>query len=331
MTRQEKIKKVIEDSIFVDSDIQQPPPIITIQDKVIATSSNFITISGLPKSRKTSFMQFFIASALNNKSYFGIKTEVTKEENIVLIDTEQSIFDFYKQNKFLKKAIGTNTLPNNFSAYLFREYEPDIILESIEKIIEEKKPKIVFIDNLTELAINPNDIAEAKKVVQFLKKITAQHNCVLVCLLHLSKSSNFTLGNLGSYADRGAQSVLRVTLDRETDTSTLDCSMLRSDAHFLPISIRYDNDIKSYTNVEFKPAEENKKVKFSMEQFTPKEISTRLQIIFEMQPEYVYSALVENLKKVFGVGDTRVKQIVIPYITANKFIKQNKNGVYINN
>lgn len=331
MNREEKINKVIKESIFIDTDIEQPAPIITIQDKVIATSSNFITISGLPKSRKTSFMQFFIAAALNNKSYFGIKADVGIDENIVLIDTEQSIYDFHKQNKFLKKAIGSNKLPKNFSAYLFREFEPDIILESIYKIVEEQRPKIVFIDNLTELAINPNDIAEAKKVIQFLKKITAKFNCVLVCLLHLSKSSNFTLGNLGSYADRAAQSVLRVTLDKESDTSTLDCSMLRSDAHFLPISIKYDTDLKSYTNVEFKANEETKKTKFSMEQFTPKEISTRLQILFEMQPEYVYSALVENLKKVFGVGDTRVKQIVIPYITANKFIKQNKNGVYINN
>jgi KaiC/GvpD/RAD55 family RecA-like ATPase len=331
MERQDKIKAIIEKSIFVDSDIKQPSPIITIQDKVIATSSNFITISGLPKSRKTTFMQFFIAAALNNKSYFGIKAEVTKDEKVILIDTEQSIYDFHKQNKFLKKALGKNTLPKNFSAYLFREFEPDIILESIYNIIEQQKPKIVFIDNLTELAINPNDIAEAKKVIQFLKKVTAKFDCVIVCLLHLSKSSNNTLGNLGSYADRAAQSVLRVTLDKETDSSTLDCSMLRSDAHFEPIAITYDTTEKCYVSMEIEPKEDNKKAKFSMEKFSDAEIKSRIQIIFEMQPEYVYGALVENLQKVFGIGNTRVKQIVVPYLTTRKYIKQNKQGVYINN
>jgi len=330
MERQAKIKEVITKSIFVDSDVQQPPPIITIQDKVIATANNFITISGLPKSRKTTFMQFFIAAALNNKSYFGIKAEVTKDEKVILIDTEQSYFDFIKQNKYLKKAIGKNTLPKNFSAYLFREFEPDIILESVYTIIETERPKIVFIDNLTELAINPNDIAEAKRVIQFLKKTTAKFNCVIVCLLHLSKSSNNTLGNLGSYADRAAQSVLRVTLDKDTDTSTLDCSMLRSDAHFNPIAIKYDTDKNCYMEEAIAP-KEAKSSKFSMEQFSDKEIKTRLLIVFEMESEYNYGALIENLQKVFGIGNTRVKQVVMPFLISRKFIKQNKAGQYTNN
>jgi hypothetical protein len=329
MERIKKIKEIIVKSIFIDSDLQQPPPVLTIQGKTILTSSNFITISGLPKSRKTTFMQFFIAAALNNKSYFGIKADLSKDDKIVLIDTEQSIFDFHKQNKFLKKALGKNTLPKNFSAYLFREFEPDIIIESIETIIQEQQPKIIFIDNLTELAINPNDIAEAKKIIQFLKRTTAKYNCCIVCLLHLSKSSNNTLGNLGSYADRAAQSILKVVLDKETDTSTLECSMLRSDAHFNPIAIKYDTEQNCYVESEIL-IEEKKSTKFTMDNFTDKEIKTRLQILFEMQENYVYGALVENLKKIFGVGDTKVKQVVLPYLISRKFIL-NSNHTYIIN
>jgi hypothetical protein len=272
-------------------------------------------------------MQYFIASALTGKDYFGIKTLLLKGEKIVLVDTEQSLYDFYRQSKFLKKLIGKNQLPKNFSAYLFREFDPAIILNSIYMIAETQKPKIIFIDNLTELAINPNDMAEAKKIVQFLKKITAKFNLSIVCLLHLSKGNGNTLGNLGSYTDRGSQSVLKVTIDKETDTSTLEAYLLRSDRHFDNISIQYDQDINTYAQVENKPTDQTKKQKFSMANFTDQELKSRLDIIFEMQSTYIYKALVENLKKIFGVGDNAIKQTVIPYLHSLKYIKV-INGEY---
>ena len=321
------IEEIISQARFTDGDIKQPIPLITIQGKVILTESNFLTISGLPKSRKTSFMQFFIASGIIKKSIHGIQCTLSKDDKIVLIDTEQSIFDFAKQNKFLKKLISSNKLPSNFSAYLFREYDPEIILNSIYLICEQEQPKIIFIDNLTELAINPNDIAEAKKIIQFLKMITAKFNVGIVCLLHLAKSNNFTLGNLGSYADRAAQSVLKVTLDKESDTSTLDALMLRSDAHFNPITIQYNTESKMYEEIDYKPPDASKRAKFSMDDFTPSDIKSRMQILWEMQTEYTYSPLVENLKKIWGVGDTKVKQIIIPYLMSKKHLKV-KDKIY---
>lgn len=327
MKDKNKISEIIDLTRFVDRDIKQPTPLITIDGKVILTEGNFITISGLPKSRKTTFQQFFIASAILSKPLHTISATIGKKDKIVLIDTEQGIYDFSKQNKYLKKLIKSPSLPASFSAYLFREYDPDVILNSIYLIAEKEQPKIIFIDNLTELAINPNDIAEAKKIIQFLKMITAKFNVGIVCLLHLSKSNNFTLGNLGSYADRAAQSVLKVTLDRETDTSTLEALMLRSDKHFNPITIAYNEDLGYYESVEYKPPEQVKKAKFSMEQFTPADLKSRVQILFEMQTEYTYSPLVENLKKIFGIGETKVKQVVIPYLVGSKYIRV-KDSIY---
>lgn len=322
------LQKIIEQTLFVDVEMIQPEPLLTISGKTILTENNFITISGLPKSRKTTFMQFFIASALTGQNFLGVESNLKKDDEIVLIDTEQSIFDFYRQHKYLKKAIGKSKKKCKFSAHLFREYEPDIILNSILEIAEQKKPKLIFIDNLTELAMNPNDIAEAKKIIQFLKKLTAKYNCGVVCLLHLSKSNSFSLGNLGSYADRGAQSILKVAIDKETDISTLDCTMLRSDAHFEPISIAYDKAEGKYVGAEYTAPEPIKKGKFSMANYTDAEITTRLEIVFdEMQSECVYAEFVEQLKKVFGVGNNAIKQVVIPYILSRKFVKS-KAGVY---
>ena len=64
-----------------------------------------------------------------------------------------------------------------------------------------------------------------------------------------------------------------------------------------------------------------------MSNFTDQEIKTRLDIVFEMQESYVYSALVENLKNIFGVGNNIVKQTIIPYIVSKKYIK-NQDKIY---
>jgi len=112
MEDKKTIDQIIIDSLYLDIERVLPPPLITIQNKVILTDSNYLTISGLPKSRKTSFMQFFIASALTNNAFFGIKTELKKGEKIVLIDTEQSIFDFQKQNFALLDTVAEKELRN---------------------------------------------------------------------------------------------------------------------------------------------------------------------------------------------------------------------------
>ena len=233
------INEIIEHSLFLDEEITQPPPILTIDNKTIATEGNFITISGQPKSRKTTFAFFMIASGLLQKSIFNIQLNLNTDEKIILIDTEQSIFDFARQIKILKFTLKCKKLPLNFSAYLFRQYEPDQIIEAITLIME--------------LVVNPNDIPESKKIIQFLKRITAQYNCVIITLLHNSKSTNNTLGNLGSYADRGSQSTLRATIDKETDIFTLEPVFMRSDAYFKPINVFYNKENNQYEQTETAP------------------------------------------------------------------------------
>ena len=323
-----KIDQIINECIFIDTDIPQPTPLITIQDKIILNENSFITLSGLPKSRKTTFMQFIIASCITGNNYLGIQANLNKNDKFILVDTEQSNYDFYRQNKFLKKLIKKNKNPPNFLAYLFRQYDPEVTIQAIFEIIEKERPKILFIDNLTELCNDPNNIIESKKLIQNLKTITAKYNIGIVCLLHLGKGNNFTLGNLGSYADRASQSVLKVTIDKDTDITTLECSMLRSDQHFNPISIIYNKSLGIYEEIDNPNSQTTKKTKaFSMDQFTPTELKERVNILFDMQESYVYSSLVENLKKVFGVGDTKIKQIVIPYLIYKKLIK-NKEKLY---
>jgi archaellum biogenesis ATPase FlaH len=319
------INEIISTSLFLDEEINQPPPILTIDNKTIATEGNFITISGQPKSRKTTFAFFMIASGLLQKPIFNIKLNLLADEKIILIDTEQSIFDFARQIKILKFTLKCKKLPTNFSAYLFRQYEPEQIIEAITIIMERDRPKILILDNLTELVINPNDIPESKKIIQFLKRITAQYNCCIITLLHNSKSTNNTLGNLGSYADRGAQSTLRATIDKETDIFTLEPVFMRSDAYFKPINVFYNKENNQYEQTETAPKKESKK--FNVNNFDEADHINRIGAIFRTQKEISYNELVEEIKQIYGIGTNGAKQKIIPYLTGNNFLKSNK-GIY---
>ena len=317
---------ILNDTLYKDEDIIPPDPIIKINEHIIGVPQNFITINGLPKSRKTTFAMFFIASGLTGRKFFDIEVKILPDEKIILFDTEQSVFDFSRQIRILKNAINSNKLPDNFSAYLFRKYEPKDILNSMYLVIKEQMPKLIIIDNLTELVINPNDMSEAKAVIQFLKKITAEFNTTCVCLLHLNKNNMLSIGNLGSMADRGAQSVLKVTHDKESGASTLEPVFLRSSNHFAPISINYNTELKKYEQTQTSVKETSRK-KFVLATLNDSDHFNRLNIIFNISPQLTYSELIEEIKRLYGVGTNVAKQQILPYLVGNKIIKNNK-GIY---
>lgn len=327
----ESIKQILSEVIYQDLDYIEPTPIITIKNKVVATLQNFICLTGLPKSYKTTFAFHFIAAGITNKTIFDINLKLNKGDKIVLVDTESGVHEFSKQVKNLKKTIKAKNLPSNFSAYLFRKYEPDTIILAIEEIIKNDLPKILFIDNLTELVINPNDMIESKKIIQFLKRITSEYNMVIVTLLHLGKTNpNNSLGNLGSYASRGCQSEIKVSYDKETNLTTLEPILMRSDLYFEPIQIFWNPEKKEFEqNLEIKQSKKSSR-KFVLMELAKDDHLKRLDVIFMQYKEIIYSELVEEIKKLYGVGTNIAKQQIIPYLLGNKFIFKDK-GIYTYN
>jgi hypothetical protein len=323
-----EINQILADTLYQDIEREEPKPVITIKDKIIATLQNFICITGLPKSYKTTFAFHFIASGLINKPIFDITVKLAKDEKICLIDTETGVHEFSKQIKTLKRTLKQNNLPANFTAYLFRKYEPEVIIYAIEQIIIKDKPKILFIDNLTELVINPNDMIESKKIIQFLKRITSEYNLVIVTLLHLGKSNpNNSLGNLGSYASRGCQSEIKVSYDKETNLTTLEPVLMRSDLYFSPIQIFWDIEKKQFIqNLQVQQPKKSSR-KFILMDLTNEDHYKRLNVIFIQHQELIYNELIEDLKKLYGVGTNIAKQQVLPYLLGNNFLTKDK-GIY---
>ena len=323
--------KIINETLYVDQFIEQPTPTIIIGGKIVAVLNSFISICGLPKSRKTTFMNYFIASALTGLEHMTIKVNCDPFDKIIIFDTEQSIYDFSRQLKHLKHLIKADKIPVNLEAYLFRAYDPEVILNSIYLIMQEKKPKIIFIDNITELVLNFNDPVESKKLVQFLKKITAEFNCTIITLLHLGKGNLQSLGNLGSMTDRSSNSVLRVVYDKDTQSSTLEANMLRSDALFSPITIVWSDEEKTYIQINLldqAPAEKISR-KFDIQSLSREDHFTKLSLIFGRKDQLTYEELISEIKLIYGVGTNIAKQIIVPVLLEQYILSRIEKGIYI--
>jgi hypothetical protein len=97
---------------------------------------------------------------------------------------------------------------------------------------------IMVLDGLLDLILNYNSEEECRILIQFIKRITAQFNILLVTVLHLGKKDKETLGHLGSASDRYAQSTLIIEKDKDQQTYNLSPKFMRSDADFETVSIK---------------------------------------------------------------------------------------------
>jgi hypothetical protein len=322
-----RLNEIITEAYFKDEDLPEQIPTILINGKICAYPSNFICINGLPKSYKTTFAWFFIQSFITGNEVFKIKVNKEPNDKICLIDTEQSIYDFTRQSKNFKRALKVSKMPYNFSAFLFRKYEPDTIIKAITEIVATDKPKIIIIDNLTELVNNPNDMIESKSVISWLKKLSAENNIVIICLLHNAKSTMASIGNLGSYADRGAQTSVTVKHDKDAGTTTMEATLMRSDKYFTPITIKFDEELKTFIEVETEIKEKSNSRKFVLMNITDQEHKDKLKIIFIKTKEMAYSEVIAEITKMYGVGLNISKQQILPYLRGNEFITAD-NGLY---
>jgi hypothetical protein len=225
-----------------------PPPtqrMLIISERLCGTLNNIVCFSGLPKSGKSTFLSAAIASAFVPYSLLGIATHLPpKRKGLLLMDTESSEDDFYKQVGRVKKLIGKDDMPKTFHAFMLRDRNAMEIKAYTEYYLQQHPEiSICYIDGMLDLLMNYNDESEGKATIDWLKRITAQYNILLVGVIHLGKKDNNTLGHFGSAIDRYCQSVLEVVKDSKQQPvlHTLKSKFMRSDGEIEPITVMNNN------------------------------------------------------------------------------------------
>lgn len=190
-------------------------PIIRINNTTIATLGNLITISGRSGVRKSTFLHGFIGSYLQNKSLFNLQVLAPndKRNKILLLDTEQSEYSLYNQLKRLKIAAQIPEIDNSkLLIYRLRTFQAEDIKKAIIELLDiyQQEVFLLCIDNILDMVLDYNNIAETKLLMDFFKQVTESYNIVLFCVIHQSKSTAFSIGHVGSRLEALAQTSLRV-------------------------------------------------------------------------------------------------------------------------
>lgn len=306
------------DNFLVNLDVPVSQEVIfTIENKIVLTYGSLMILTGKPKARKTTFLHAFIGSAITNDSIWSINSTLKADKNlIVLLDTEQSMYDLHQSLNRLQNTIcrKLSTQPN-FKAYSARALDVSQIIELVKTICEQNKNiGLICIDGLLDLVNDINDVREAKAAIQFLKQTCDTYNVGIIGILHQNKGTNFSLGHLGSFASRHAQSELSIEKN-ETGTSTLSATFLRSADDIKPIEIEYNEYDQRYDVINSYKVVKNYNNLALIEQ------------IFAGKVGLTYKDFVSQCKINIKETGYYIEKKIIPVWFADKFIE--KNGAFI--
>ena len=210
-----------------------------IDGKKIGTKSNIVTLSGLAKAGKSTFLTSIIASAYvwDNQVHSISLSPDNNKCNIGYFDTESSEWDFYSNINRVQQQANIPELPMSFNAFSCREDDPETIKKLIEEYLSSYPASIVIIDGVLDIMMDFNDPIESKKTIQWMKKLTKQYDCLLIAVIHLARRESGLLGHFGAMLERYSQSILEVIKDKDTKIFELKPKLLRADADFNTIAL----------------------------------------------------------------------------------------------
>lgn len=298
-----------QDYIYSDTEPGNEVSCINIGGKLVGSLGNIVTITGKPKSRKTTFLQAMLAAFLSGKIIFNISCMLPDNGTMALIDTEQSKFDLYRGIQRIKKAAGIKKIPAYLKIYQNRPLQAAQNRQFLINLVQsDESLKVIFIDGMLDFVADMNNIEESSSLLFMLQKICFEKNILIVTILHENKASNFTLGHIGSFLERKSQSLLRV--EKNEYGSVLSSVYMRSDEDFSPVPIFYNyntNDyeldskfvkitVKSAANISLQDLLKIGKNLFTEYTYlTTEDIKIMLQQQFKDQSSYFIKELIKRL------------------------------------
>jgi len=314
----------VENYLFNINDIlPSENVIVSIQGKKCLSTKNVLVISGKPKSRKSVVAQSIIGAAICGKSVLGIEANIGLNDKVVLIDTEQSKHDLQNSLHRMCGLINLDILPNNFMCYSVRQLNPYKVKQAINEIVCNQNVRLLVIDGALDLILNMNDILEVKDVLDFLKKILTENDVALILIVHQSKTANFTIGHLGSFLDRFAQTVLEV-IKIENGNSEIKPQYMRSDADFKPYEFYFNHNINNYSinwveNLEVKATD--------ISDYRIDQHQAKLSKIFMNNSELIYKDFLKLLAREYQKSEYFAKQLVKLFYDKDLILKSDSGYI----
>ena len=290
--------------------------IFTIQDKVILTKGSLLVLTGKPKARKSTFLQAFIGCAIKRHRIWGIQAHLEETDEVILVDTEQSLYDLQQSLRRLENAINI-PLANHprFVVYSARSCDVADIIRMLDSIVEtHPKCRVLAIDGMIDLVNDINDVGESKRAIHYLKKLSEQKQIGIIGIIHQNKATNFSMGHLGAFASRHAQSELAITKN-DDGSSTMEATYLRSADNIDPIEINYDAVNQRYDLTKYI----HNNIDYISREWVEK--------VFEGRAGLTYRELLNNGFKYCNESKYYMEKKIIPILYANNLIEKRGNVI----
>jgi hypothetical protein len=143
-------------------------------------------------------------------------------------------------------------------------------------------------------------------------------------IIHISKSTNFTVGHFGSFFDRFSQTVLEVT-KLENGSSEIKAQVMRSDENFTPYEFYFNYNINNYSINWVESYEITAKNVYDLSEYQHRELLKKCYL----QNEYLsYTGLIEVMVKHYKKSESWVKKC-IKHLSEINVIDKTEKGLFI--
>ncbi|AKP50743.1 hypothetical protein CA2015_1295 [Cyclobacterium amurskyense] len=309
--------------------IKKPQVCLSIIDGVIegiiGTLGNFSLIIGKAKTKKTFSLVLFLSALVANstvaRKFKGLLPD--EKSKVVFFDSEQARFHVQMFYHRVCNILGIED-PVNLECYCLRQFTPSERLEIIEYYINtEPNLGFVAIDGVRDLVNSINDEEEATKIASCLLKWTEQKNIHIITVLHQNKRDENARGHLGTELVNKAETVLSVSLDPQNKKiSVVEPEFCRDREPGIFAFTVNENGLPELVEGWEKVDTKSKKT-LSPSEIEPEYHKAKLQEIFkDLGDEIKGGELVDGLKTIFEIGNTRAKEFRTYYLSRN-WIKRN--------
>jgi len=228
--KKKQLRKMLSETrIRTDTDVPPEEYSLSVDEKGIFALRDIHAVKAKQKAGKTTALKVMVAALLSGEM-FRIKSLLEKPK-ILFFDTEQSRTD---TKLILEDVVQMTGLPpeiidSQMSLHSLRRVDQEQLLPLLETALEDEKPQVVMLDGIVEFVASFNDETESKQLIKDLLKLSDEHNCAIVCVLHTNKADedHNMRGHLGTMLAQKSATVLECVKERGSSVITVRCSEAR--------------------------------------------------------------------------------------------------------
>lgn len=199
-------------------------------------------IEGLEKSRKSTFLKALVASALDDGRQRINFTLDLRGGDMVFLDTEQGMRSFWRTHKQAHMMARLSRKPPFYRAYSLRDLDVEKRIKYIDWIIENNQNlSVLVIDGVLDLTRNFNNEAQAQEIVHKIMRWAEKSGAMIFCVVHQSKSNNYTIGHLGSMLNRKCSFSIEMVYDEDSNFTSVNSKLTRDTKRFKSFKFTQDD------------------------------------------------------------------------------------------